>query len=152
MGETERSVLIYDGECAYCRRFAWAARRLDRRGRVRPLAYDDAEARALLNAQFGDRPGFTMYLFRGERVYWAQAAARELVRVLGLPGPVSWLAFRLYPALVKLVTRLTRRERAVCMPGQGACSAALAGAGSAPLSDGARRRLVRAADPGQAGA
>ncbi len=152
MGHTKRAVLIYDGDCAYCRRFAWAARRLDRSGRVRPLEYDAEGAQALLAAQFGDRPGFTMYLFRGERVYWAQAAARELVSLLGLPAFVSWLAFRLYPALVKFVTRLTRRERAVCMPGQGACSAALTGAGSAPLSAEARGQLARVADPGQAGA
>jgi len=111
-------LLIYDGECAYCRAFVAVLQRLDRQRRFRALAFDAQQARALLQAQFGERYGFAMYLFElnaGE-VSWGREAARRVVRGLGLPHPIARLAFWLYPAVVRLVSWLTRRRRRVCGP------------------------------------
>ncbi len=137
----DKAILIYDGVCSYCGRFAQAARWLDRRGSLQILPFQGEDAQALLQAQFGAQMGFTMYLFKGGEVHWAQAAARETVTHLGLPGWLGWLAFRAYPAVVTVVSRLTGRRQAVCMPGQGVCATAQAASGSMRLTPQAFARL-----------
>ncbi len=134
-------LLIYDGECAYCRAFVAVLQRLDRQRRFRALAFDAQQAQALLQAQFGERYGFAMYLFElntGE-VSWGREAARRVVRGLGLPHPIARLAFWLYPAVVRLVSWLTRRRRRVCGP---ECAGASARGGRAPLAPEARRAAL----------
>lgn len=110
-------LLIYDGECAYCRGFAGLVRFLDRRKEITAIPFDAAESQALLRAQFGDEYGFAMYLFESERVSWGAEAARRIVESLSLPRWMARLAFRVYPSLVKLVSKLTRRTRPICGPG-----------------------------------
>lgn len=135
------AVLIYDGACVYCRQFARVAQRLGG-GRLRILPFQEADARALLQAQFGAQTGFTLYLFKREEVHWAQAAARETATHLGMTRWMAWAAFQAYPALVRVISFLTRRRQAVCMPGSAACSAAqVAAGGSVGLTPLAVARL-----------
>lgn len=137
----DRAILIYDDVCSYCRRFAQAARWLDRRGSLQILPFQGKDAQALLQAQFGAQTGFTMYVFKRGEVHWAQAAARETVTHLSLPRWLGWLSFRAYPAVVTVVSRLTGRRRAVCMPGQGVCPTAQAASGSMRLTPQASAQL-----------
>lgn len=136
------SLLVYDGHCATCARFARMAQRLDRNHQLRLLPYADGAAQQLLRDQFGPQIGFTMYLFDGQTVYWARSAARQVVRLLGLPAPLAWLAFALYPALVRAVSWLGGRRQAVCMPGKGGCARAWTASGQAALTPEAQRRLA----------
>lgn len=118
MRREPQALLIYDGTCSYCRAFVGILKKLDRRGRFRTMEFDSPEAQALLQAQFGERFGFAMYLFEldaGE-VSWGREAARRVVRGLGLSSALARLAFWLYPAVVKIVSKLTRRTRRVCGP------------------------------------
>lgn len=78
------------------------------------LPYESATAQELLRAQFGENFGFSMFLFEEDSVSWGREAAQRIVHALRLPG--ARLAFWLYPAIVSGVSRLTRRERAVCGP------------------------------------
>lgn len=142
-----RLLLIYDGDCSYCRTFARTLQWLDRRDRIAILPYDAPEAQRLLRAQFDEEIGFTLYLFTPERVLWAGSAARGAVQALGLPRPLGWLAFVLYPAVVRAVSRLSGRRRAVCLPGQAACQTRLRDEGAAPLRPAAR--ALWAAEPDQ---
>lgn len=110
-------LLIYDGQCAYCRGFARVVRLLDRYKRLALLPYESAQAQELLQAQFGEDFGFAMFLFEEDSVSWGREAAQRIVRELRVPG--ARLAFWLYPALVAMVSWLTCRQRNVCGP---ACS------------------------------
>lgn len=118
MAQRAEKFFIYDGDCAYCRAFVVVLQKLDRQKRFRALAFDAQEAQALLQAQFGERFGFAMYLLEPDlgEVSWGREAARRVIRGLGLPAAFARLAFWLYPALVRLVSKLTRRERRVCGP------------------------------------
>jgi predicted DCC family thiol-disulfide oxidoreductase YuxK len=109
-------LLIYDGECAYCRGFVALVQLMDRRKRISVIPFDDPDSQALLNAQFGERYGFAMYLFEPKEVSWGAEAARRIVESLSFPRWMARLACYVYPALVPLVSRLTRRTRPVCGP------------------------------------
>ncbi len=109
-------LLIYDGDCAYCRGFVQLVRLLDRKRQISVLGFDAPEAQALLRAQFGEHFGFTMYLFEVEEVSWSREAARRIIESLSLPRWMAKLAFRIYPSLVHLVSKLTQRTRLVCGP------------------------------------
>ena len=109
-------LLIFDAECGYCRGFVRAVRRLDSRKQFYIIPYEAQEAQALLRTQFGDKYGFTLYLFERQEVSWGQEAARRIIESISLPRWMARLAFYLYPALVGLVSRLTRRMRPVCDP------------------------------------
>lgn len=111
-------LLIYDGNCAYCRAFVAALQKLDGRERFRVLEFDSPRALEVLRVQFGGRYGFALYLFEldiGE-VSWGREAVRRAVWGLGWPRSVAYVAFWLYPVVVRLVSRLTRRTRRVCGP------------------------------------
>ena len=107
-------LLIYDGECTYCRGLARLVRALDVRRRFFILPYASAEAQHLLRAQFGENFGFSMFLFEEDSVSWGREAARRIVQGLKVPG--ARVAFWLYPIIVSVVSRLTRRTRPVCGP------------------------------------
>jgi len=139
---SEKTVLIYDGECSYCRRFAKTARWLDRGHQLDLLTYQSSPAQTILKAQFGNDAGFTMYLFNQTEVFWAQSAAREATRLLGLPRWIQWLGFRMYPKVVEVVTRLTGRQETVCMPNQGRCVRAQTDEGTMRLTPEANRQLT----------
>jgi predicted DCC family thiol-disulfide oxidoreductase YuxK len=127
------TTLIYDGDCSYCRSFARLIQTLDRKRQLTILTYQTEQAQAILEAQFGSEIGFTMYLFDQAQVYWAQAAARKVVEVLGWPRWLAAVAYRIYPTMVTTVSRLTHREQQVCMPGQGACGTSLLTSGQMPI-------------------
>jgi len=135
------AALIYDGTCAYCRRLVGLLHLFDRSHLFVILPYDGPRARNALEAQFGVERGFTMYLFTTTHVYWAQSAARQATRLLGLPAPLGWLVGRVYPALVRVVSALSWRRRAVCVPGAAACFAASDKEGSMPIALGALEQL-----------
>jgi predicted DCC family thiol-disulfide oxidoreductase YuxK len=127
-------VLIYDGQCAYCRGFARLARTLDFSQKFALLPFESEPAQRLLRAQFGADFGFAMFLFEEDSVSWGRAAAQRIVQNLQLPG--ARLAFWLYPTIVSIVSRLTRRHR--CGPGCAADSSALS---AAPLTEHAQAEL-----------
>jgi predicted DCC family thiol-disulfide oxidoreductase YuxK len=129
-------VLIYDGQCAYCRGFARLARALDFSKKFALLPFESEPAQRLLRAQFGADFGFAMFLFEEDSVSWGRAAAQRIVQSLRLPG--ARLAFWLYPTIVSIVSRLTRRHRKVCGPGCAADGAALS---AAPLTEHAQSEL-----------
>jgi predicted DCC family thiol-disulfide oxidoreductase YuxK len=128
------TTLIYDGNCSYCRRFARLIQTFNRKHQLIILTYQTKQAQALLKAQFGSDIGFTMYLFDQDQVYWAQAAARQVVDVLGWPRWMAAVAYKIYPTIVTTVSRLTRRAQQVCLPGQGACGTSLMSSGHMPIN------------------
>lgn len=109
-------LLIYDGDCAYCRGFVQLIRLLDRKRQIATVCFDTPEAQALLRAQFGEDYGFAMYLFEAHEVSWGREAAQRIIAGLWRPRWMAKLAFRSYPSLVNLVSKLTRRTRPVCGP------------------------------------
>lgn len=125
-------LVIYDGDCLYCRSFVRLLGWLDRQRRFRVLPYQSAESQALLRAQFGDHCGFSLFLFEENSVSWGREAARRIVKTLHLPG--APLAFWLYPTVVRVVSFLTRREQIVCGP-ECAGRHAAASVQSLPLKD-----------------
>jgi predicted DCC family thiol-disulfide oxidoreductase YuxK len=139
-----KKTLIYDGGCAYCRAFAALLKQLDRCRRFETFEYDSPQAQALLKAQFGEKYGFTMYLFEFDagEVSWGAEAARRVVESLKMPQLLAKLVFFVYPALVRLVSRLTRRRRPVCGP-ECAGSTAQGRVQSAGLQEKARRLALR---------
>lgn len=141
------TLLIYDGDCRYCRAFARLLGNLDRQDRFVQRPFDAPDAQALLHAQFGEAIGFAMYLVEADRVSWGARAAERVVETLGGPRslkrPLKWLAFRLYPWLLGIVSRLSGREREVCGP---ACAVPTSGptdAGRVPLVEAAAGDLRR---------
>lgn len=112
-----RALLIYDGDCAYCRGFSRLLSHLDRTGQLVQLPFDATDAQELLRAQFGDATGFAMYLVEADRIHWGARAAERVTALLAAPMWLSKLALRSYPTVVSLVSRLSRRRRTVCGPG-----------------------------------
>jgi predicted DCC family thiol-disulfide oxidoreductase YuxK len=102
--------LIYDGDCGYCSAVAGIASR----GGIETLPYESDEAQELLSVF--DEPGFTLYLFDGRTVHWGSHAAEEVASRLHVPYPIVRLLGRMYPAIVRVVSVLTRRERSVGGP------------------------------------
>jgi len=133
---TKKKLLIYDGQCAYCRGFARLARALDFSQKFALLPFEGEPAQRLLRAQFGEDFGFAMFLFEEDSVSWGRTAAQRIVQNLRLPG--ARLAFWLYPTIVSIVSRLTRRHRTVCGPGCAADGSALS---TAPLTERAQAEL-----------
>lgn len=103
------AVLVYDGECPYCSVAARALRRLRDIGAV---SWYDAEAQALLRAQFGETP-FSMVLVdrRLNRIYAGRSAAEELAERAGTPGIVSSLVRERYDEIARAVGVASGRGR-----------------------------------------
>ncbi len=104
------------------------------------LPYESALAQELLRAQFGEDFGFAMFLFEEDSVSWGRQAAQRVIQKLALPG--ARLAFWLYPAIVAVVSRLTRRQRAVCGPACAQLSPKSSAPLEAPLTPESRRLLL----------
>lgn len=98
-----RSVLIYDGECAYCSAAATALRRLPTTGVV---PWEHEAAQAFLEAQFGEPP-FAMFLVDLEdgTVAAGRSAARELSERAGVPMLVADLLGDNYERLADAIQR-----------------------------------------------
>ena len=103
------AVLIHDGECPYC---SVAARTLEALDRVGAISWYDDDAKAFLDAQFGEAP-FAMFLVdrRRERVYAGRAAAEELADRAGTPGIVGSLVRDNYDRIAKVVGLASGRGR-----------------------------------------
>ncbi len=111
-----RMIVIYDNQCAYCRGFVQILKKLDKHKKFFVLPYEDQSAQTLLQAQFGRAFGFSMYLFEKNQVSWGREAAKRITAALSLPKALAELVFATYPAIVKFVSKLTGRTRAVCGP------------------------------------
>jgi predicted DCC family thiol-disulfide oxidoreductase YuxK len=109
--------LIYDGECAYCCGLVRLVHSLDRRKEIVALRFESPEAQALLRAQLGDKHGFAMYFFEGDRVSWGAEAAKRVAESVALPRWMARLTFRIYPSLVEVISKSLRRRRTVCGSG-----------------------------------
>lgn len=107
-----QGLLIYDTNCPYCKGIASLAALSPH---IRSHPYQSEEIDDLLDTAFHD-PGFTLYLFYGETVYWGSEAAEKTASILHLPSPVSRIIYRAYPYLVRLFTILSRREQEVALP------------------------------------
>lgn len=103
------SVLIYDGDCAYC---SAASRALRRLGDVEPVPWEEEAAQRFLHAQFGEEP-FAMFLvdLEEEVVYAGRSAAGELAERAGAPSLASDLVSAEYDGISKVVGLASRRER-----------------------------------------
>jgi hypothetical protein len=107
-----KSLLIYDADCPYCAataRIASLSRKIER------LPYNDERSQKLLDEVF-DEPGFTLYLFEKDAVYWGNQAAGRVSDILGFPGFLREFFIRTYLSYVRVVSFLVRREREVAMP------------------------------------
>jgi hypothetical protein len=103
------SVLIYDGDCAYCSAASKALRRL---GDVEPVPWEEEAAQRFLRAQFGEEP-FAMFLVDSERevVYAGRSAAGELAERAGAPSLAGDLVSSEYDGISKVVGLASRRQR-----------------------------------------
>jgi len=109
-------ILIYDGDCTYCRGFISVLERIDKGHQFSVLQYSNDYAQSLLKAQFGTAFGFSMYLFESDEVSWGKEAAKRIVERLNFPRFLAKVAFKTYPYMLSLVSKLTRRDRKVCGP------------------------------------
>jgi predicted DCC family thiol-disulfide oxidoreductase YuxK len=100
------STLIYDGECGYCVAISKIAGLTTR---LESIPYQSERAQEMLENEF-DEPGFTMYFFEDDKVYWGQEAAREIAKKSFIPVLLVWPAVRFYPQLKRLFTLLTDRS------------------------------------------
>jgi predicted DCC family thiol-disulfide oxidoreductase YuxK len=103
------TVLIYDGDCAYC---SVAARALRSLPAVGAISWYDEAAQTFLDAQYGEIP-FAMVLVddAAGRVYAGRSAAEELADRAGTPGIVGALVGANYDRIADAVGRLSGRGR-----------------------------------------
>lgn len=92
---TPRATILYDGDCGFCR---WSLDRVlawDRRGRLRPLALDTAEARELTPGMSEEDRAASWHLVEADgTVSSAGAAFGPLGRLLPFGAPLTVLASR----------------------------------------------------------
>ncbi len=98
--------LVYDSGCPYCTGIAKLASSLSD---IDILPYQSDEARKLLEESFED-PGFTLYLFEDDTVYWGSSAAERTSEHLGIPGFLRPAVVSTYPYLVRVFSVLSRRS------------------------------------------
>ncbi|MGH7753201.1 MAG: thiol-disulfide oxidoreductase DCC family protein [Gemmatimonadales bacterium] len=112
-----RPVLIYDGECAFCRRWVERIRRWDRRHAIDAVPFQDAARVARFGIPKADLHAAMHLVLPDGRAFAGGAAAPEILKLLpgkrwlawgfGVPG-VLWVATRLYRWIAK------RRHRLSC--------------------------------------
>jgi predicted DCC family thiol-disulfide oxidoreductase YuxK len=121
--------LLYDAGCGFCR---WSLAKVlacDRRGRLRPVALDSAEADALLGGMSEERRMASWHLVGPDgEVRSAGAAVAPLMRLLPGGAPIAWLAGR-FPRLTERAYRCVAEHRAALgrLIGQRAAARARAG-------------------------
>lgn len=97
----ERTVILYDADCTFCR---WSTARIlawDRRGRLRPVALQDPEADRLLPGMEPEDRMRSWHLVTPDgRIYSAGAAVPPLLRLLPGGRPLGALASA-FPAATK---------------------------------------------------
>jgi predicted DCC family thiol-disulfide oxidoreductase YuxK len=100
-----RWVLIYDGDCEFCRRQVSCVKRHDARGQVEAVPFQSANLESYgVGRQAAEE---SMHLVSPAGVVWRGAeAARQLLQLLPRLRPVAWL-FRL-PGAMFLAERVYR--------------------------------------------
>jgi predicted DCC family thiol-disulfide oxidoreductase YuxK len=105
------AVLLYDSDCGFCR---WSVDKVlawDRRGRLRPVALQDAQAGALLDGMAAAERMRSWHLVLPDgRLYSAGAALAPLTRLLPGGRPLAVL-LSLAPGLTERTYRLVARNR-----------------------------------------
>ncbi|MDY6776195.1 MAG: DUF393 domain-containing protein [Halobacteria archaeon] len=102
------SVVIYDGDCAFC---STASKALERLEDVGAVSWYDDEAQWFLEAEFGETP-FVLFLVDSDEatVYAGGDAAEELADRAGLPGLVGDLLGDRYETVSEVIRKVTRTE------------------------------------------
>jgi predicted DCC family thiol-disulfide oxidoreductase YuxK len=91
----ERSVLIYDGDCGFCRWSVDKILRWNRRDSLRAVPFQDPEGDALLGDMDEERKVASWHLVAPDgRVYSAGAAVPALAELLPAGTPIALLARR----------------------------------------------------------
>ncbi len=107
----ERAVILFDGDCGFCRRSVARILCWDRQGRLRPVALQDPEADTLLGSMEAERKWASWHLVTAEgRVYSAGAAFPPLLRLLPGGRPLAVLAAAL-PGLTERAYQWVSRTR-----------------------------------------
>src|SRR5437879_10421332 len=89
----ERSILLYDADCGFCRWSLAKILRWDSRGRIRPVPLQAPEADRLLAGMDEERKMASWHLVTADgRVYSAGDAVPPLARLLPGGAPLAWLA------------------------------------------------------------
>jgi predicted DCC family thiol-disulfide oxidoreductase YuxK len=99
--------LIFDQDCPYCKAVSVIA---EKTAPVETVPYQSETAQEMLEDSFED-PGFTMYLFKDQNVYWGKEAARRVAYLDIIPFFVLWPAVRFYPQLRKVFSMLSDRAQ-----------------------------------------
>jgi len=131
-------LLIYDADCPYC---ASIARLTAFLSAIQIRQHQDESVQELLEATFPE-PGFTLFFYTDEMVYWGSAAAEAVADRLGFPQPLTGLVAQGYPYLVRIFSLLSRRS-GVRQPSCtcDTCVTNAEGGGLQPLPDDARGTL-----------
>lgn len=104
--------MVYDGDCSFCRLAATTASLLLG---LEKLDFGSSDAQKLLEDEFED-PGFTLYLFEDDTVYFGGEASRRVAERAKLPRFLAEFVSRHYLQLAGLLSILTRRRRSVERP------------------------------------
>jgi predicted DCC family thiol-disulfide oxidoreductase YuxK len=105
------AVLLFDGECGFCRRSVERILRWDRRGRLRPVALQDPEADELLGGLDEERKMASWHLVTNDgRSYSAGAAFPPLLRLLPGGRPLAAVTAA-FPGLTERAYRYVARTR-----------------------------------------
>jgi predicted DCC family thiol-disulfide oxidoreductase YuxK len=122
--DVERTVILYDADCGFCR---WSLSKIlawDRRGRLRPVALQSPEADQLLRDVEPSERMRSWHLVTGDgRVYSAGAAVPPLARLLPGGGAIASVAAA-FPGAADRLYRLVadHRDRLARLIGPAACS------------------------------
>jgi predicted DCC family thiol-disulfide oxidoreductase YuxK len=107
----DRTVILYDARCGFCR---WSADKIlawDVHRRLRPVALQDPEADSLLKEMDHDRKMASWHLVTPDgRVLSAGAAVPELMKLLPGGVPLALIA-RLAPARTEAAYRFVSNHR-----------------------------------------
>ena len=107
----EQSVLLYDGDCAFCRRSLERILVWDRKKRVRPVAIQSEEGSRLLAPLAPEARLDSWHLVRADgTLFSGGAVAAPLARLLPGGRPLA-AVFAAFPGATERVYRLVARNR-----------------------------------------
>jgi predicted DCC family thiol-disulfide oxidoreductase YuxK len=88
----ERAVILFDGDCGFCRRSVERILRWDRQRRLRPVSLQDPEAEELLAGMNAETRMASWHLVAADGdVHSAGAALPPLLHLLPGGRPLAWL-------------------------------------------------------------